>query len=90
MLALAEVRRQEEADRCHMCGLPTEVCRAKATEKEVTVEFERCHVTTALLREREKQEQDNLPHIQGVDFIPMMPDPMAGLLPAPDQPDEQA
>lgn len=75
MLALADVRRDEEADRCPLCGLPKEICRAKGMERDVSVAVERCHVATAVARERDKQESDGLPHMSGIEWIPEFGDP---------------
>lgn len=87
MLALADVRAQEEADRCSMCGLPLAICRAKSAEGSVPVDAERCHVTTAVVRTREQFEKDEMPYIQGVEFIPRIADPSAGLFdPEPSPP----
>lgn len=79
MLALAEVQAREEADRCRLCGLPLEICRAKSAEASVPVDVERCHVTTAIVKTREQYERDEMPHMQGVEFIPRIGDPAAGL-----------
>ena len=86
MLALAEARRQEESDKCHLCGLPRAVCRDRATEKLIEVDAERCHVATAVAREREKFTNPGkgvLPaeFAQALDFIPsIQPDQLGGLL----------
>lgn len=43
---------------CHLCGMPKEVCRSRATEGKVSVDFERCHVTNALaLKQRTNQTE---------------------------------
>lgn len=78
-LALEDVRRREEADRCHMCGLPKVICRDKATEGQVKVDLERCHVTTAMVKTRDQAEKDAMPFMQGIDLLPDIPNPMAGL-----------
>lgn len=84
MLSLAEVRRRDKADACHLCGLPKEVCRAKSTEKEIAVEFERCHVATAVAKMQESLSQESsgfaaVEHINALEFIPTMKNPVAGL-----------
>lgn len=78
-VALAQVRQQEEAERCHLCGLPKSVCRARSAEKDVRVEVERCHVATAVDRTREQYEKDGMPNTRAVDWIPQIKNPMAGL-----------
>lgn len=84
MLSLAEVRRREKADTCHLCGLPKSVCRAKSTEKEIEVEFERCHVATAVGRLQESLSRESngiaaVEQIGALEFIPKMKNPAAGL-----------
>lgn len=78
-LALGDVRRREEAERCHLCGLPKVICRSKDTEGQVKVDLERCHVTTAMVKTRDLAEQDGMPYMQGIDIIPDIPNPLAGL-----------
>jgi hypothetical protein len=49
-----------EATLCEHCGLPRDVCHARDMENRVKVRPpERCHVTTALLREQEKRAKGN-------------------------------
>lgn len=79
VLALADLRRREESERCHLCGLPKVVCRSKATENQVAVDLERCHVTTAMAKTRDEYAKDGMPHMEGVDLIPDVPNPFAGL-----------
>jgi hypothetical protein len=56
MLALAEY----ESTLCEHCGLPREVCHARDMENRVKVNApERCHVTTALMREQDKRAKGN-------------------------------
>ena len=85
MLSLVEVRRREKADTCHLCGLPKEVCRAKSTEKEIEVDFERCHVATAVSKLQTSLSTESsgvaaIEHIGALEFIPKMKNPAMGLL----------
>lgn len=80
MLALEDVRRKEEAERCHLCGMPRKVCRARGTERALTVESERCHVTTAVARARSAAIRDGMPDLEGIDWIPAWRDLSDALL----------
>ena len=85
MLSLADARRREPEDRCHLCGLPKAVCRDGSLEKQIKVEFERCFVTTAASRLRAELSKATagvaaVEHVEALDFLPMVPNPLAGLL----------
>lgn len=85
MLSLVDLRRREKADTCHLCGLPKEVCRAKTTEKEIEVDFERCHVATAVSKLQTSLSTESsgvaaIEHIGALEFIPKMKNPAMGLL----------
>lgn len=45
---------------CSLCGMPKEVCRAMATEGQVSIEFERCHVTAELARKQTAHRKDGI------------------------------
>lgn len=77
MLSLDALRRREKADTCHLCGLPKTVCRDRAIEKELKVEFERCHVSTAIVKmqeslSRESNGQAAIGQINALEFIPLL------------------
>lgn len=81
MLALAEVRAQEKADQCPMCGLPRAICQAKETEQSVSVSYVRCHVATAISRYRRSLDDDETFDANGVEFVPSVANPLTELLP---------
>lgn len=83
-MALEDVRQQEKADSCHICGLPKAICREKATERDVQVDVDRCHIATAVAMKREELSQESsgvaaMKHMEAVEFIPELPNPAAGL-----------
>lgn len=69
-----------------MCGLPRVICRSKAVEGKVQVDLERCHVATATARAHEEAAEGGMPHMSGVDLIPQIENPAAGLLEPPSSP----
>jgi hypothetical protein len=53
-IAHAEYKRQVEAARCHLCGLPKTVCRDPDNQFAFEVDAERCHATYALATAQER------------------------------------